>query len=134
MAIDLSTFKFGSQVPVWGKADFVARIPAGLAGRQPLLDSLRAALRLPAYFGNNWDALSDCLRDLSWIEHDRIAVVHEDLPALKPNDLRTYLEILSDSVHSWKPGAAHELLVAFPNFARGGIENATMDSAARILP
>jgi RNAse (barnase) inhibitor barstar len=32
-----------------------------------LLDACSDALQFPAYFGNNWDALQDCLGDLSWL-------------------------------------------------------------------
>jgi hypothetical protein len=35
--------------------------------REDLFDLLQSAFRFP-YFGRNWDALDDVLRDLSWIE------------------------------------------------------------------
>ncbi|MFJ6632301.1 barstar family protein [Streptomyces sp. NPDC091376] len=32
-------------------------------------------LRLPDYFGWNWDALSDCLSDLKWLPADRYVLI-----------------------------------------------------------
>ena len=43
---------------------------AGYADRDWLFDRLAAALRLPADFGRNWDALADSVRDLSWLKAD----------------------------------------------------------------
>ncbi|MFI1398065.1 barstar family protein [Streptomyces sp. NPDC020681] len=34
-------------------------------------------LRLPDYFGWNWDALSDCLRDLQWLPADHYVLIVE---------------------------------------------------------
>jgi hypothetical protein len=34
--------------------------------RQAFMDRCIADLRLPDWFGRNWDALADCLTDLSW--------------------------------------------------------------------
>jgi hypothetical protein len=51
---------------------------------------------------------------LSWLGQRRVAVLHEDLPALQPDDLETYLEILSESVRRWKSDEEHELAVSFP--------------------
>lgn len=33
------------------------------------------AFRFPEYFGWNWDALSDCLRDLNWYPADRYLIL-----------------------------------------------------------
>ncbi len=35
---------------------------SGVASKDELLAALGQALRLPPYFGNNWDALEECLR------------------------------------------------------------------------
>ena len=47
----------------------VARIDlSGAAGRDALLARVARALAFPDWFGGNWDALEDCLADLSWRE------------------------------------------------------------------
>lgn len=38
----------------------------GVASRQAFMDRAAADLRLPGWFGRSWDALADCLTDLSW--------------------------------------------------------------------
>lgn len=36
--------------------------------KQDLMSALSEALELPDYFGGNWDALDEVLRDLGWLE------------------------------------------------------------------
>jgi hypothetical protein len=43
----------------------VVEMEAGPAGH--LLADLGKALRFPDYYGDNWDALDECLRDLEWL-------------------------------------------------------------------
>jgi RNAse (barnase) inhibitor barstar len=96
----------------------VARLPANLANKEELLQALYEQLQLPGYFGFNWDALSDCLRDFHWLESRTVVLVHADLPRLTPQDCRTYLAILAEAVDSWKPEEDHEFRVFFPTAAR----------------
>jgi len=93
---------------------FVAHISASLETRDSLLKALACELNFPEYFGNNWDALEECLRDLSWIQAKRVVILHADLPRLEKCDVITYLDILYKCVNDWKPGEDHELVVVFP--------------------
>jgi RNAse (barnase) inhibitor barstar len=62
------------------------------------------ALLFPAYFGWNWNALSDCLRDLSWLDADGYLIVIENAPrslSSTAEDRYTLFRILSRAVHHW---------------------------------
>ncbi len=82
------------------------------------MTALTEALRLPDYFGRNWDALTDCLRDLSWLPPGRITLIHDSLPALSQVELHTYVHVLADAMEDWKPGERCVLVVIFPEGAR----------------
>ena len=71
------------------------------------------ALLFPAYFGRNWNALYDCLRDFHWTEKKEVLLVHSDLPQLAEAELKTYLEVLRDAAADWKPGESHAFGVIF---------------------
>ena len=43
--------------------------------KRDLLDRFAAALRFPSWFGYNWDAMHDCLTDLSWLPASAYRVV-----------------------------------------------------------
>lgn len=121
---DAHAFEF-TDSPEMRLDDYVAEIPAGLTTTQSLLQVLYDALKLPGYFGFNWNALSDCLRDFHWLKHHRVVLRHADLPAIPTTDLRAYLEVLTEAEESWRPGEEHSLRVVFPT--------ATQRDIARIL-
>jgi RNAse (barnase) inhibitor barstar len=108
--------------PIDSPATAVARVPAGLSGRDELLRALSQVLQLPTYFGFNWDALSDCLSDLHWMEDHTVVLVHTDLPDLPPADRDIYIAVLADAVRSWSPGDRHRLRVLFPAAHRDELE------------
>ncbi len=102
----------------------VVRIPRGLRSRRGLFEILKRELRLPAYFGDNWDALEECLRDLGWLrEPRRIVLVHESIPFADDAEKRaTYLKILRDSIAEWKAEDPHEILAVFPGSSQPEIK------------
>ncbi len=72
---------------------------------------LKTKFGLPEYYGENWDALWDCMRYL-WMDGERIKVKIYGLLTL-PDDLREYcvsmLEIFDD-VHKETPNVTFELI------------------------
>ena len=94
---------------------FEVQVPWSIRDANELLRVLWAALRLPGYFGFNWDALDECLRDFHWIAERRIVLVHTDLPmSLDVQELTTYLNILADAIGTWAVDDSHEFVVVFP--------------------
>lgn len=95
----------------------VVRIPAKARGKEKLLSVLAAKLRFPSYFGHNWDALEECLRDLSWLgEQPRVVIVHEAFPFSSAGEaLAIYQGILADAVAVHRARGTPPLLeVVFP--------------------
>ena len=101
---------------------FTVELSPGIAGKPQLLEELSKRLSFPGYFGENWDALEECLRDLSWLPPGVIVVKHAGLPLAgdSPN-LATYLSILADAVRAWSASSERELVVVFPAAVRGQV-------------
>lgn len=118
-------FDFTDQDVIAAKDTYVARLPANLANREELLQALYEQLKLPGYFGFNWDALSDCLRDFHWLESRTVVLVHTALPRLPPEECRTYLAVLAEAVDSWQPEEGHDFRVVFPTTAQAEVTAAS---------
>jgi hypothetical protein len=115
-------FKFHSSgtTPPQGQV-FVIRIPAGITKKRALLELFAAQLKFPDYFGFNWDALDECLADLSWLEHQRFCFWHDDIPlATNPDEARNYIEVLNGVIGEREE---RHLSVSFPEEARKTIES-----------
>ncbi|MGC1547594.1 MAG: barstar family protein [Rhodanobacter sp.] len=72
----------------------------GCHDKAELLRRLAISLSLPDSFGHNWDALADCLRDLSWLPEWGHALVFDhadDLRQADENDFDILLGILDDA-------------------------------------
>ncbi len=94
-------FRFvDSFVPADEPAAHVVRIAAGVRRQRQLLVQYDRVLTLPDYFGWNWDALEECLGDLSWLDPPRrVSIVHADLPfAPRGKNRGQYLALLGDVV------------------------------------
>lgn len=98
-----------------GKETLLLMVPAGLADKQAVLAWYAEALRFPSYFGENWDALNDCLSDLSWIAEKNVLISHHDMPLTTAlADRSIYLDVLANAAHHWTDDEEHNFSVSFP--------------------
>jgi hypothetical protein len=74
---------------------------AGAAGKDRLIAGVAAALQFPAWFGGNWDALEDCLCDLSWMPAAGYVLLLEGATAAPLVDRGTLVDILAAAAASW---------------------------------
>jgi hypothetical protein len=77
---------------------------AGCLDKSQALEAIAQALRFPDWFGGNWDALADCLDDLSWLRADGYLLLLEHCDAWReaqPEAFAVLLEILNDTAQSW---------------------------------
>ena len=96
-------------------SDLVVRLPGRYPRKQDLFRALARGLKLPGYFGNNWDALEECLCDLSWLKSPAgIVLVHKQVPLADPADRQTYLSILGRAQRTLQI----PLRVVFPQSAK----------------
>jgi RNAse (barnase) inhibitor barstar len=109
----------------FAKADmaaFVAELPVGIRSRAVLFDELDRKLKFPDYFGGNWDALWECICDLSWLPCGTVVVKHSDLPLAEDfAEAKIYLSILERAVRKLAGSKDHELIVMFPRKSRDRI-------------
>ena len=99
------------------------QIPTGIFKKSEILSVYFEKLSFPSYFGFNWDALYDCLNDLSWIVEYNIIIVHEDLPFLTDEKEREiYLKLLLDIIANWDVDSTHKLKIYFPEQYKNKIE------------
>ncbi|GGO50999.1 MULTISPECIES: barstar family protein [Streptomyces] len=86
-----------------------ATLPLDLSGvrdKAAFLDRCATALTLPDWFGRNWDALADCLSDLSWApgERGRLLVVSgwREYADQAPGDWGVAQDVFADAVAYWR--------------------------------
>jgi hypothetical protein len=90
-----------------GRPAFVVRFLRGRKMRteQQLFDELAAALQFPYYFGENWDALNECVADLSWLPAEGYLLVITDGAQILADSSETEWEIfvrqMNDAGHEW---------------------------------
>lgn len=71
-----------------------------LPGGKSPLQAIAGALAFPDWFGKNWDALEDCLSDLSWREAEGYVLMFEHAAA--GDDLGILTEVLAAAAEYWK--------------------------------
>jgi hypothetical protein len=83
----------------WTEASGLSLAKIRFAEKDALLKNIAAALEFPAWFGHNWDALEDCLGDLSWRKAAGHVLLIEN--ARPGDDLGILLDVLRSSAEFW---------------------------------
>jgi len=87
---------------VQGSGLRVARIGLeGAADKAALMERVARALEFPQWFGRNWDALEDCLTDLSWAKAEGHVLIVEGAGDLPKDDLGVFTDVLQSAAAYW---------------------------------
>ena len=85
-----------------GSALQVARIDlAGATGKDALMERVSLALGFPRWFGGNWDALEDCLTDLSWSTAGGHVLLIEGAGEMNGDERGIFIDILASAAAAW---------------------------------
>ena len=93
---------------------------SGAIGRRAIIRRIANALDFPAWFGGNWDALADCLDDLSWRpgDHGRVLLIDglEGCRLAQPEVFDLLIELLDDVAQRYGGrDAIFQALVVLPS-------------------
>jgi hypothetical protein len=81
-----------------GRHDFTAIELRG--SKEEILEAIARSLGFPDWFGGNWDALEDCLTDLSPGEGGNRIILFK--AEVDNDDMRILLDVLSSVAEFWK--------------------------------
>ncbi|MEH6375720.1 barstar family protein [Streptomyces sp. KLMMK] len=85
---------------------FVGRVDgANMADRDGVFEQFWDRLTFPDYFGWNWYALYDCLRDLKWLPANRYLVLIDNAPMVlseSPEEREAFFSVLKRAVEHWR--------------------------------
>jgi len=76
----------------------------GCRDKADALQRIAQALRFPEWFGGTWDALADCLSDLSWCPAGGYVLLLEHVDgwrAAAGDDFDTLLDIVNEAATGW---------------------------------
>ncbi len=71
---------------------------------EALHNEVGAALQFPDYYGENWDAMDECITDLAWVPADCYLIYLPKVEEVLPNDEKgfgIFLSVLSDAAKAW---------------------------------
>ena len=71
----------------------------GSTDKQAILKSISEALAFPEWFGRNWDALEDCLGDLSWRPQGGHVLLFDDIAL--GDELGILIDVLGSVAEQW---------------------------------
>jgi len=92
---------------------------SSISSEEELFDHLSFELHFPDYFGRNWNALLDCLRDLdSWIPAKGYVLLYKNPKKLMTKslaDFKIFLEIVEEASEFWNSQGVRFLLIVEVN-------------------
>lgn len=68
------------------------------------MNKVASKLKSHAYFGRNWNALEDCLRDLIWLPGDGYIIVFSDYETFSeraPDDFNEAIDVFQSAIDYW---------------------------------
>lgn len=77
----------------------------GCTDEDDLFGRIAQALEFPDWFGRNWDALADCLGDLSWKPADGYLILLEHCDGFRAGhggDFTTALQVFAAASEAWR--------------------------------
>jgi hypothetical protein len=83
------------------KLNFARVALQGITGKPALLRNIGATLGFPGWFGENWDALEDCLTDLSWRQAHGHVLLFEGFQFLPADDVGVLIDVLASAAEFW---------------------------------
>jgi len=78
-----------------------------IRNKTDFFNTAKKVMRLPDYFGDNWDAFEECINDLSWLPAEGYIFVYDNTSVFfskHPDDADTLLSILNDIHENRKHG------------------------------
>ncbi len=85
--------------------------------REQLFEEFEDVLEFPDYFGHNWQALDECLHDLSWLPAMAYILIIKDFnKVLKDSkeDKKILIDILVKTCNAWASGQHYGALTRKP--------------------
>jgi hypothetical protein len=76
-----------------------------VTSKETLMDLLSRSLNFREWFGKNWDALRDVLRDFSWSRSGGYVILFRNAHVLArnaPDEFRTFIGVAADVTHDWR--------------------------------
>lgn len=112
------------------KTSRVATMTKNIGNVRDLLTAAGVVLNFPPFYGKNFDAFWDCIRDIDLPQH-KIVLLNQDLPQLPEDDLETWITLLRDATLYWRRHSKeHVFEVWFPENAAEKIEAVLKDAPA----
>jgi RNAse (barnase) inhibitor barstar len=85
-----------------------------IKSKNDLLSHLARVLMFPDYFGNNWDALEECLLDLGWIPANGYVLLFshpENFVTNSLEDFKIFKEIITSASKYWSSQKIRFILI-----------------------